>query len=71
MSRDPMGRYVTALPMIMVPHVPTAADAFSRYQTVLEGHAILLAAERHRLKTGKWPTSVEGIDRGILRTAGG
>ena len=69
MSRDPMGRYMTALPMITAPHVPTAADAFSRYQTELGAHAILLAAERHRLKTGKWPTSVEGIDRGILAHA--
>ena len=50
----------------MMPHMPSAAEAFSRYQTELGTHLVLIAAERHRRKTGAWPSSVEVIDRGIL-----
>ena len=31
--------------------------------------AILLAAERHRLKTGEWPGSIAAIDPGLLPVA--
>ena len=53
----------------MRPAVATASTAFSRYQTDLAANAILIAAERHRKKTGKWPDSVAAIDRAILPTA--
>ncbi len=67
--RDPLGPYVTTLPLLTTPHISSAAVAFSRYQTELGTHLLLLAAERHRRKTGAWPSDVAGIDRGILPSA--
>jgi hypothetical protein len=67
--RDPLGPYITPLPILTTPHVSSAAEAFSRYQTELGTHLVLLAAERHRRKSGAWPSGVAGIDRGILPSA--
>ena len=44
-------------------------SAASRNQGELGTLAILIAAERHRRKTGRWPESIEAIDRGILAKA--
>jgi hypothetical protein len=46
-----------------------AGSAFIRYQADLGATAILIAAERHRRKTGNWPASISAIDRDILPNA--
>ncbi len=66
-KRNPVGAYTEMLPLLLAPAVATASTAFSRYQTDLAANAILIAAERHRKKTGKWPESVAAIDRTLLR----
>ena len=43
-----------------------AGKSFSRYQAGLNATASLIAAERHRRKTGTWPASIAAIDRDIL-----
>ena len=65
-TAHPLGRYMTTVTNLMTPHVSAGASAFSRYQTELGAHAILVAAERHRRKTGDWPTTIASIDHGIL-----
>ena len=50
----------------MTPGVVMSDRALSRYQCELGEMAILLAAERHRRKTGDWPASIAAIDRVIL-----
>ena len=69
MQRNPIDRYMGLLPLLLTPAVASASQAFWRYQTDLAANAILLAAERHRKKTGKWPESVAAIERGILPVA--
>jgi hypothetical protein len=66
---NPDSRYLAALSILVMPHVFKAAAADSRYQASLGTAAILLAAERHRSRTGKWPASIGEIDRKILREA--
>ena len=68
-KRSPIGAYTEMLPLMLAPAVATASSAFTRYQTDLAANAILVAAERHRKKTGKWPESVAAIDRAILPSA--
>jgi hypothetical protein len=67
LKQSPVARYTDFLPLMLAPAVATASSAFSRYQTDLAANAILVAAERHRKKTGQWPESVAAIDRTILR----
>ena len=66
---SPFGRYTAMLPLLLAPATSAASAAFSRYQCELGAHAILLAAERHRKKTGAWPASTAAIDHGILPNA--
>ena len=61
--------YAEMIPLMLAPAVATASSAFARYQTDLAANVILVAAERHRKKTGKWPESVAAIDRSILPSA--
>jgi hypothetical protein len=68
-KENPLDRYITLIPTLFTPDVPAASIAYSRYQTDLRAHAILLAAERHRRKTGGWPVSVATIDRALLPSA--
>jgi hypothetical protein len=59
--------YATAtLPLLLTPAIRATASALSRYQAELGSAAILLAAERHRRKTGAWPASIAEIDPAIL-----
>src|SRR5262245_6558792 len=44
----------------------SASDSDDRYRVELAATSILLACERHRLKTGDWPGSIEAIDEDIL-----
>jgi hypothetical protein len=60
--------YSALLPMLTMPAIPSAGSAHSRYEAELGAMSILLAAERHRHKTGAWPQSVAAIDREILQT---
>jgi len=63
------GMYIEMLPLLFSPAVEGAGEAFCRYQADLGATIILIAAERHRQKTGDWPPSIESIDRSILPTA--
>ncbi|WP_435008405.1 hypothetical protein P12x_005619 [Tundrisphaera lichenicola] len=54
------------LPVLMIPALSASYTAHSRYLAELGSTAILIAAERHRLKTGSWPDSIESIDPEIL-----
>ena len=58
--------YTAVLPSLMMPAIPWGSSADSRYEAELGAMAILLAAERHRLKTGAWPESISAIDPEIL-----
>ncbi len=60
-------RFTNILPLLLVPAVTSAGNAFHRGQAELGATAILIAAERQRRRTGKWPASIEAIDRSILR----
>lgn len=60
------GKLVATLPLLMMPAVAVVDGAQSRYQSELGATAILLAAERHRRRTGNWPASSNAIDPAIL-----
>ncbi len=57
------------LPLMLLPATRSASTAFARSQTELGATAILIAAERQRRRTGKWPASIEAIDPSILAKA--
>jgi len=63
------GSWSSTLPLLMLPGITVAYEALTRYQCDLGATAILLAAERHRRKTGDWPKSIAAIDPDILPTA--
>jgi hypothetical protein len=58
--------FLVLLPVLMIPAVESAVEAHVRYQSDLGSMAILLAAERHRGKTGEWPASIDALDPSIL-----
>jgi hypothetical protein len=60
------GVFTAMLPLLLVPSISSTNPAFASYRGELGATAILLAAERHRRKTGAWPASIADIDRGIL-----
>ncbi len=60
------GRLRAMLPLLLMPATSAASSAFGRSQAELAATAILIAAERHRRKNGKWPASVDAIDPSIL-----
>jgi hypothetical protein len=64
--KSPHGKFVATLPLLMSPAMAAASGAQSRYQAELGATAILLAAERHRRKTGTWPASIAAIDSVFL-----
>ncbi len=68
-KRRQIGIYTATLPLLMMPAVSTSSSAESRFQCGLGATAILLAAERHRRKTGDWPASIAAIDRSLLPDA--
>jgi hypothetical protein len=61
-----LGLYASTLPLLLIPAVNAADVSQIRHQAELGAMAILLAAERHRRKTGTWPESIDAIDRTIL-----
>jgi hypothetical protein len=68
-KRSQFGIYTAMFPLLLAPATAAAGTAFSRYQSELGATVILIAAERHRQKTGSWPTSIAEIDRSILSVA--
>jgi hypothetical protein len=60
--------WLTLLPLKLFPGVQAAAYLAARYRADLGATAILLAAERHRRKTGDWPESILSIDKSVLPT---
>ena len=64
--RSRVGIYTSMLPLLLVPALSAAGTSFSRYQAELGATVNLIAAERHRRRTGQWPSSIEGIERSIL-----
>ncbi len=65
-KRSRFGIYTATLPLLMMPAMSSASHAHSRYQSELGATVIVLAAERHRRKTGNWPASMQAIDPAIL-----
>jgi hypothetical protein len=63
-----LGRFRAILPLLLVPGASAASMAAGRVQSELGATAILIAAERHRRRTGKWPASIKEIDSSILPT---
>ncbi len=64
-----LGIYTSTLPLLLVPALSASGTAFCRYQSELGATLVLIAAERHRLKSGDRPSSIEDIDRTILPVA--
>ncbi len=58
--------WLTSLPIKIFPAAPAAAFAHARSRADSGATALLIAAERHRKKTGKWPESIAAIDPAIL-----
>ncbi len=52
--------------ILITPALKSGGTAHARWQAELGAMAILLAAERHRQRTGAWPDSVAAIDASIL-----
>jgi hypothetical protein len=67
-KRSRFAIYTATLPLLMMPAMSSASHAHSRYQSELGATVIVLAAERIRRKTGRWPASIAAIDRAILPT---
>lgn len=65
-QRTRLGPFVATIPLLMMPATKAVTQAHARYQCELGAMAIVLASERHRRKTGRWPESITAIDRAIL-----
>jgi hypothetical protein len=62
-------RLTTPLPRLLTPAMASATSVFLRSQAELGATAILIAADRQRRRTGKWPASIEEIGSSILPEA--
>jgi hypothetical protein len=60
------GPFMASLPVLATPAILSGSSAYSRCQAELGATIILLAAERHRRRSGTWPASIEQIDAEIL-----
>jgi hypothetical protein len=65
-ARSRLGKYTTTFPMYMMPAVRFQTDAEKRVRAVFGSLILLIAAERHRQATGKWPETIADIDPNIL-----
>jgi hypothetical protein len=61
-----LGLFTSTLPLLLVPGISAFNSADLRYQANLGATAMLLAAERHRRKTGDWPVSIDAITPDML-----
>jgi hypothetical protein len=66
MRQSRIGIFKSMLPLILLAGLPANNSAQSRYLADLGTTAILLAAERQRRQTGRWPTSIGNIDPAFL-----
>jgi hypothetical protein len=64
--RSRLSPFLAMLPLLAMPAMGVADTAVTRYEAALGASVILLAAERHRRKTGAWPESAAAIDRAFL-----
>jgi len=64
--RSRYGFITATLPLLLSSGVSAWIEAQNRYECELGTTAILLAAERHRRRSGKWPGSIAAIDSSIL-----
>jgi hypothetical protein len=62
-------RLTSPLPHLLTPSMSSASNVFVRSRAELGATVILIAAERQRRKTGKWPASIQEIDPSILPEA--
>jgi hypothetical protein len=67
-KRSRFGQFTAMLPLLLTPATTAASNAFFRSQAELGATAIVIAAERHRRKTGKWPAAITEIDPSVLRS---
>lgn len=67
--KSQVGIFEAMLPLLLMPGLRASGAAFSRHEAELGATAILLAAERHRRKTGGWPLSIAAIDPSLLPDA--
>jgi hypothetical protein len=58
--------WLTLLPLKVFPALRAMAAAAAQLRADSGATAILIAAERHRKKTGKWPEAIAAIDPSIL-----
>ncbi len=68
-SRTVANRYsalASTLAALLPPAFTAAFDADQRHRTEISSAIVAIAAERHRLKTGSWPATLDAIDRVIL-----
>lgn len=63
------GPIAPTIPLLVTPNVSRVGRAYLRVDCKLSATIILLAAERHRRKTGAWPQSIASIDPAILPVA--
>jgi hypothetical protein len=64
--QNSMTFWLTLLPVKVFPALRAMAAAAARSRADLGATAILIAAQRHRKKTGNWPESIAAIDPAIL-----
>lgn len=67
--RSRLGVFGAMLPLLMAPAISTVDRSYARIHGELGSAAILVAAERHRRKSGDWPASIAAIDPRIMPTA--
>jgi hypothetical protein len=58
--------HTASIAILMMPAITTSTSGFTRHDAELGATAILLAAERHRRRSGTWPASIQDIDADIL-----
>ena len=59
-------RFTATLPLLLTPAIEAASAAQARGHCEQAAAALMLAAERHRRKTGSWPKAAADIDESIL-----
>jgi hypothetical protein len=60
------GVHTAMLPLLRAPALAPSSGYEARYQAELGATALLLAAERHRRRTGAWPASADSMAPEIL-----
>jgi hypothetical protein len=67
--REQLGSTAISLAQALLHPLSSPAANDAHFDSALRATATLLAAERHRRKSGTWPASVSAIDRQILPNA--